>query len=70
MKRTPVQSSSIKSVGHANNTMEIQFASGDVYRYKNVPAAVATALLEAESAGKAFQTLVRGKYAHHKVDKP
>ncbi|CAN5256595.1 hypothetical protein BH10PSE7_BH10PSE7_28720 [soil metagenome] len=39
IKRAAVGSSAIRSVGYDEGTMDIEFAGGDVYRYKDVPSA-------------------------------
>ena len=45
MKRAPVDSSSIATVGYdpASRTLEIEFRDGDVYQYFNVPAGISAA---------------------------
>ena len=59
MERTPVKSSSVKSVGYENGVLEVEFAKGTVYRYKDVPAEVHAGLVGAESVGRHFQEHVR-----------
>ncbi len=56
MRRRPVSSSVLRSVGYDDATaiLEIEFASGDVYRYFAVPPSVHRALIEAESPGAFF----------------
>ncbi len=53
MKRTPVASQSLASVGYdrATNVLEIEYRSGDVYRYFAVPASTFAAMLAADSIG-------------------
>lgn len=64
MQRIPVASASISSLGYdpATSTLEVEFASGDVYRYFAVPRAVHVSLLAAESVGRTFNVVVRGRY--------
>lgn len=64
MRRTPVRSTVIAAVGYDPETalLEIEFRSGDVYRYFAVPPSVHTALLEAESPGAYFNTHVSDRY--------
>lgn len=64
MTRAPVASSSIKSVGHDGETLEVEFHSGKVYRYAGVSRAAHDALLGAPSIGKHFGQHVRGKFDH------
>jgi hypothetical protein len=54
MRRIPVPSTSIASIGHVpkNRELEIEFrASGDVYRYFDVPTEEYAAFMAAESKG-------------------
>jgi hypothetical protein len=54
MRRIPVRSTSIASIGYlpAERELEIKFrASGDVYRYFDVPGEEYAAFLAAESKG-------------------
>jgi hypothetical protein len=54
MRRIPVRSTSIASIGYlaAERELEIEFrGSGDVYRYFDVPAEEYAAFLAAESKG-------------------
>jgi hypothetical protein len=62
--RTPVRSSVIVSVGYDAETavLEVEFRSGDVYRYFAVPPSVHRALLEAESPGAYFNKNVSDHY--------
>ena len=62
MKRTKVKSSSIKSVGHSGNNLEVEFNSGDVYLYKGVPKSVADQLVKSDSVGAFFAKAVRNNY--------
>ena len=50
MKRVPVDSSAITSIGYdtEEQTLEVEFSSGTVYRYLRVPADVAAALYDAD----------------------
>jgi hypothetical protein len=53
VKRAPVASRSLASVGYdrATNVLEIEYRSGDVYRYFAVPASTFAAMLAADSIG-------------------
>jgi len=62
---TPVTSSNIKAVGHdpKSLTLAVHFLSGPEPCYFGpVPAEVAAQLAGAESVGKAFGQLIRGKW--------
>jgi hypothetical protein len=64
MPRTPVRSSVIASVGYDAETaeLEVEFRSGDVYRYFAVPPSVFRALLDADSPGAYFNKNVSDHY--------
>ena len=69
MQRQPVQSSVIDAVGHdpATNVLEIEFGSGETYRYFAVPASVYQEFLHAESLGAFFARRIRHTYAYEKL---
>ncbi|MES1245010.1 MAG: KTSC domain-containing protein [Acidobacteriota bacterium] len=64
MRRKPVSSSSVSSVGYdpETRTLELEFHSGSVYDYEEVPPEVFQALLEAPSVGRFFANEIRGQY--------
>ncbi len=64
MRREPVRSSVISSVGYDEDTalLEVEFTSGDVYRYFAVPPSVHRALMEADSPGAYFNRNVSDHY--------
>ena len=64
MKRTPVTSSVLRAVGCDADTaeLEIEFTSGDVYRYYAVSPRVHRELLAAESPGAYFNQHVNDRY--------
>lgn len=70
MERTAVKSSNIRSVGYDSDQqlLEVEFGTGGVYRFENVPAEVHTQLMAAESVGSHFARRIRGKYTTKKVD--
>ena len=67
--RTPVASTSIRSVGYDDeaDVLEIEFQSGGVYRYEEVPRGVYDDLLRAESHGRYFHDHVRGEYGYRRI---
>ncbi len=70
MKRTPVASSSLRSLGYdaAQQVLEVEFASGALYRYEQVPAAEVQALLEADSLGRHFNQVFKAQhYAYRRI---
>lgn len=69
MDMTPVESSLIFAVGFDVDKKEltVEFKKGGVYRYKPVPHAVYTAMLEAISVGKFFLRNIKNQYEYVKV---
>lgn len=70
MERVPVESEALRSVGYdpAQRVLEVEFRSGEVYRYFNVPADEYLALLDADSFGVHFIERVRNRgYRFHHV---
>lgn len=61
---TDVQSSVIAAHGYdaATQTLAIKFKAGNVYHYRDVPLDVAAAFANAESVGRAYGQMIRGKY--------
>lgn len=66
MKRIPVKSSDIASVGYdeLTLTLEIEFKNGSIYEYYRVPKAVYLALMNADSKGKYFRKYIRGNHMY------
>lgn len=63
MERTPVESSAINSVGYdpSGNRLEIEFKSGTIYQYTNVPEYMYIALMSADSKGAFFDRHIRNE---------
>lgn len=64
MNRTPVVSSNLASVGYDADsmTLEVEFLSGSVYQYFDVPASEFQQLLSAASVGRYFCQFIRDSY--------
>ncbi|HKZ41015.1 MAG TPA: KTSC domain-containing protein [Candidatus Hodarchaeales archaeon] len=64
MNRTPVQSSTIASVGYHvdSSLLEIEFHSGGIYQYYDVPEHQYNDLMSADSLGKYFAANIRDVY--------
>lgn len=64
MRRTRVDSTTMRSVGYeaAQQILEIEFTSGAVYQYLEVPIAVFDELMQAESKGRYFNHEIRDDY--------
>lgn len=61
-----LNSSSIKSIDHFDDTLEIHFANGSIYHYKDCPKDHHTGLKEAESPGKYFRTHILYQYEYER----
>ncbi len=61
MKRVPVSSSSLRSVGYDEtaSVLEVEFLDGGVYEYSNVPAKHHANLMSAKSIGSYFATHIK-----------
>jgi hypothetical protein len=69
MRRRSVSSSSVSSVGYdpKTRTLELEFHSGSVYEYSEVPPEVFQGLMEAPSKGRYFANEIRGQYPSTRV---
>lgn len=69
MRRRHVSSSAISSVGYdpKGKVLELEFSSGGVYDYFEVPRKVYTALMSAESKGRFIAEEIRGRYRSERV---
>ncbi|MBU4257283.1 KTSC domain-containing protein [Patescibacteria group bacterium] len=69
MHRTQVASSNIRSIGYdpASSILEVEFTSGDVYQYFNVPKHLYQQFLHASSYGQFLNDYVKYNYRYQKV---
>lgn len=69
MKRQQVTSSMIRSVGYdeAQQTLEVEFNSGAVYQYHQVPKEVYREMLNAPSHGRYFLGTIKDAYPYTRV---
>jgi len=67
----PVSSSHLDAVGYdsASQTLYVKWKDGRVSAYDNVPPSTASDLQKSPSVGKAFNSLIRGKYQHQYVER-
>lgn len=67
--RIPVQSSNLRSVGYQpfSGTLTVEFRSGRIYEYVDVPLAVYEGLMKAQSHGKFFALFIRNVYAFRRI---
>jgi len=70
MYRTPVSSSNIRSIGHdpASSILEVEFTSGDVYQYFDVPENLYQQFLNTSSHGQFLNDIIRYNYRYQKVN--
>ena len=69
MQRYSVASSNIASVGYdaATETLEVEFLSGSVYQYYNVPQNMYDQLMKAGSKGKFLNVYIKNGYPYSRV---
>ena len=69
MERKSVSSSNLNSVGYneGEQILEIEFNSGGVYQYFNVPAEKYQSLMSASSHGKYFAAFIKNVYRYKKI---
>ena len=69
IKRKPVESSVLAAVGYdaGKRLLEIEFHSGAIYRYLEVPEEIHRRLLAAESKGHFFGANIRDKFRCERV---
>jgi DNA polymerase-3 subunit epsilon len=68
IKRKPVQSSNLKSVGYLEGVLEVEFVNGGIYQYDKVSAELYDELITAKSIGSLFhEKFVKTKYAYRKI---
>ena len=69
IERQPVESSVLASAGYdaRARVLEVEFHSGAIYRYLEVPAEIFQRLLAAESKGQFFGKHIRDKFRSERV---
>lgn len=69
MRRTPIQSKAITSIGYdaAGRCLEIRFRDRRVYEYRDVPLDVHRQFLAAASKGQYFNETIRGRFTYVEV---
>jgi len=72
VKRTPISSSVIVSAGYDGQAcvLEIEFTSGKIYQYFDVPRTRFDGLLTAESAGTYFNANIRDDFEYDALPAP
>ena len=69
MDRQHVSSSDLKSMGYdkGSMTLEIEFNSGGIYQYSNVPESVYMGLMGAASKGTYFHQHIKENYRYRRI---
>ncbi|WP_350274760.1 KTSC domain-containing protein [Kribbella sp. HUAS MG21] len=67
MRRRPVNSSSVRSVGWSDGTLELEYVNGDIYQYFDVPQPTYAALLAAPSIGAYVNKDIKPYYDFREV---
>ena len=69
MRRLTVDSSNIVSVGYdsSSQTLEIEFGSGGIYQYYNVPQSIYDELIGAASKGRFFASQIKDRFPYARV---
>ncbi len=64
MRRHPVRSSAVRSVGYdpRSQTLEVEFVSGEVYQYVGVELIVYKAVMRADSVGRFVNERIKPRY--------
>lgn len=57
-----VNSSNLRKVGHDNHDLFLEYSSGALYKYSDVPRSLYEELLTSESKGKFVNACIKGKY--------
>ena len=71
VERQPVDSCNLKTVGYDTHlkNLEIEFHSGMVFQYQNVPSHIFANLLSAQSTGTFFTDNIKNRYRSKRLDK-
>jgi hypothetical protein len=69
IQRMAVISSNVKSIGYrlTDRTLEIEFLTGRIYRYADVPFYIYEELIDAPSVGRYFNLFIRNRYETEEV---
>lgn len=68
----PCESSQVRAHGYdaATKTLAVEFKSGGVYHYEDVPPATYELMKAAKSVGKFIGASIKGAHKFTKIDKP
>lgn len=69
MKRKPVVSRNIRTIGYeeSTQTLEIEFLNNFIFQYYNVPQIIYSEMMKAESKGKFLHFYIENAYPYSRV---
>lgn len=69
MRRIPVESSDIVSIGYDpdERTLEVEFGANRIYRYREVAPDIHAQFMKADSYGRYFFAHINGRYRYEKI---
>ncbi len=67
MRRRLVNSSSVRSVGWSDGTLELEYVNGSIYQYDDVPQTTFAGLLAAPSIGAYVNTHIKPYYDYREI---
>lgn len=72
LERQIVQSSNLRSVSYdaTKKNLEIEFRSGLIHQYQNVPSKIHTGLLSASSAGIYYDENIKNRFRSVSIGRP
>jgi hypothetical protein len=70
MPQVDLPSSSLKAARYQDQCalLDLEFQSGEIYRYHDIPVQVYHELLQAESKGRYFNQHIRNHFPYTKID--
>jgi hypothetical protein len=71
LEKQQIQSSNLRFVRYdaAKKNLEIEFRSGIIHQYQNVPSAIHAGLLKASSAGIYYTENIRNRFRTIRIDR-
>jgi hypothetical protein len=67
VRRRLVNSSSVRSVGWSDGTLELEYVNGSIYQYDDVPQTTFAALLASPSIGTYVNTHIKPYYDYREM---
>jgi hypothetical protein len=67
VRRRLVNSSSVRSVGWSDGTLELEYVNGSIYQYVDVPQTTFAALLASPSIGAYVNTDIKPYYDYREI---